>query len=247
MERRSVCAFCLMAFFGFGVAAFATSIPITGSFQDDYPNGNSVDISGPSFSLTGYSFDGCEVGGCVPGDTCTLGAEIEFFLAPVDDAIATANGMTGVVLDGGILVSGTFTTPVFDPNTWYENDPGNPADGYFTRVDIGPQAFSGSMDIWSCDATGTFYPQYADGVPCGPVNYDLFSIAMQGTVDADILIEQGGFIPDGTFNILNGTATVTSMADPAPEPATLPLVFSGLTAILLLSWRIRVVQTSRLL
>jgi len=51
-----------VVFLGGEAAAFATSIVFTGSFSDHYANSYSAFISGPLFSLSGYTIDASEVG-----------------------------------------------------------------------------------------------------------------------------------------------------------------------------------------
>jgi len=228
-----ICLFCFVVFLGGEAAALATSIPFTGSFGNRYPNGYTVDITGPSFSLIGDTIDGSPVGFCTPGDTCSAGLGISLFYDSFNNVVGTIGNQSGYTFNGYVSFQGSFTAPAFDPNTWYN---GGPSEGYINNFDAGPMTFSGSADAWSCDPTGL-------SAPCAPVNYEIFSVNLSGTADAQFLLFQNGNIFDGSYNVLSGTATVTYLIDPppspAPEPTTLLLVSSGLAALLLLGRRMR--------
>ena len=225
MKPLRICVFCLLALFADGVAVFATSIPITGGFTigtNSYGSG----ILGPSLSIGGDTLLGTpEVSLCLPGDTCTFDVGVAMSTVATfspfgggDDVVGTLDGVTGFMM-GGVEFQATVTVPVFDPATW--------EDGYFINFDAGLEPFSGSATAYSCDPLGT-------SPPCAPLNYEEFSVDLSGTADATYFAQGNGLIVDASYNVVNGTATVTYLNDPTPESSEAVLMSFGLMAIFIL-------------
>ena len=242
MKLLRICFFCLVVFLGGEAAAFATSIPFTGSFSITYANSYGADITGLSFSMIGYTFDADQVGYCAPGSTCTLDTLFEMYAIPQlpqDNIYGSVDGVSGYISGGSgvgegtsLIFQSTFTAPAFDPSTWTD------CGGDCLIFDAGPVTFSGTAMGWSCTPVGSSTPCWSFSG-----NTEEFSVYLSGTADATYLLNESGSINDAYYTNVNGTATVTYLNDPPPspalEPTTLLLVSSGLAALLLLGRRMR--------
>src|SRR5487761_85925 len=209
-------------------SAYATSIPFTGQFGLNPTNSAQASLSGPSFSMSGGTFDGSgSISPCAPGETCNGTAEEDLWIhygvdALFNNVIGTLDGVSGF-MQGPIHFEYTFTAPALNSDLW--GNLGEPGVAFFYP---GTSAtFSGSLTALSCTAVGGPIPCWSGGA-----NYSQFSVDLSGTATVDyVAIAQNSNVDVIGFDMASGTATVTYLNAPTPEPSALLLMPTGLALV----------------
>jgi len=190
----------------FSTAVSATSIPITGSFQqgfDEFLGDGS--INGPGLTLFQGTPDGLgSIGTCVPGAVCNfstvIGSAAPFCMFCTGFSSGTLGNKTADFLDPNLTISGSAFFPGGDTLTM-------------------PITITGTIVGYALNCPGSL----GTGCTLGPVEFNLNIVGTgTATLTFGVLGESNIYGMDATFS---GTATVV------PEPISLVLTGTGFLGI----------------